>query len=138
MLAGTDEFTGPENTHHWGKYHCMAGLKFNKTVLDRNKYFFLFESSEAVESKLVKLETSVSSPNSECCLTGLRRPSMAANCYIVCDWKILLTAVAVMCHFYVRRVAIGVIELAEVHVRHVVRAANWSLRVRADLVTYFQ
>ena len=49
----------PENTHHRGKYHCTAGLQFNKTEFDqKRKYETLFVCSEAVESSLVKLETS--------------------------------------------------------------------------------
>ena len=26
---------GVENTHHWGKHHCTAGLQFNKTGTDQ-------------------------------------------------------------------------------------------------------
>ena len=32
----------PENTHRWGKHHCMAGLQFNKTGTDQwRKYNFI-------------------------------------------------------------------------------------------------
>ena len=45
----------PVNTHHWGMYHCTAGLQFNKTGIDQKANLSLFECVEAVESKLLKL-----------------------------------------------------------------------------------
>ena len=36
----------------------MAGLQLNKTGTDQKEHMLLFVCSEAVESKLVKLETS--------------------------------------------------------------------------------
>ena len=42
-----------------GKYHYTAGLQFNKTGTDQKEHLFnLYLCSKAVESKLVKLETS--------------------------------------------------------------------------------
>ena len=32
---GTNRMANPENTHHWGKHHCTAGLQFNKTGTDQ-------------------------------------------------------------------------------------------------------
>ena len=47
-----------ENTHHRGKDRCTAVLQLNKVVFDQKEHMLLFVCSEAVESKLVKLETS--------------------------------------------------------------------------------
>ena len=49
-----------ENTHCWGKDHCTSGsgLQLSNTGLDRQRKYVVFARSEAVESKLVKLEVS--------------------------------------------------------------------------------
>ena len=47
-----------ENTHCWGKDHCKAGFQFIKSEFDKKLNMLLFVCSEAVESSLVKLETS--------------------------------------------------------------------------------
>ena len=36
-----------ENTHCWGKDHCMAGLQFNKLELTNEGNIILFVFSEA-------------------------------------------------------------------------------------------
>ena len=40
-----------------GKDHCIAGLQFNKTGFGQKRTCVFFVCSEAVESKLEKLET---------------------------------------------------------------------------------
>ena len=56
-------------------YHWTAGLQFNKTGLDqKRKYILLFVCYEAVESKLVKLETSC---------TVIPIPIVSVLCYII-------------------------------------------------------
>ena len=60
-----------ESTHRWGKDHCTTSRQFNKIGFDQKEHLLLFVCSEAVESKLVKLETSRSAilpPNGECFL----------------------------------------------------------------------
>ena len=42
----------------WGKYHCTAGLDFNKIAFDQKENMWLLVGSQTVESKLVKLEAS--------------------------------------------------------------------------------
>ena len=64
----------PENTHLWGSITVPTdGLQLNKTGLDQQiKYVVFVSREEAVESELVKLETSCrysdTSRNSECSL----------------------------------------------------------------------
>ena len=62
-----------------GKYHCAAGLQFNKTGHGQQRIQVVFACSEPIESKLLKLETGVPtvilSPNSECSLLGLIKQS---------------------------------------------------------------
>ena len=48
----------PENTHslRMGKYHYMAGLKFDWIGFDQTRKYALFECCKATESEQVKLE----------------------------------------------------------------------------------
>ena len=39
MQQPVPQFTTPENTHHLGKDHCMAGLQFNKTRFDQKRKY---------------------------------------------------------------------------------------------------
>ena len=47
-----------DNAHRWWMDHSTAGLIFNKTGIDQSRIMFLLECSEAVQSKIVKLEMS--------------------------------------------------------------------------------
>ena len=48
----------PVNTPRWGNDQCTSGLQFNKAGYDQNRKYVVILCSEAVETKLVKLETS--------------------------------------------------------------------------------
>ena len=48
----------PANTYHRGKDHYTACLQFNKIGFDQKETMWLLVGSDAVESKLVQLETS--------------------------------------------------------------------------------
>ena len=57
--TGNQTWDRAENTHNWGTYPYLADLQFNKTEFDqKNENILLFVWGEAVESKLLKLDTS--------------------------------------------------------------------------------
>ena len=98
-----------KNTHHWGKDHCTACLQFYKfgsscfTTYNKQHIFSaltrlyltkqkkiccLDVCSKAVESKLVKLETTrtviMPPPNGECSLGEVTLYQIVVDCGVVC------------------------------------------------------
>ena len=56
-----DNLVKPDNTHYWGKYHCMTGLQFYKFG------FSCFTTNKIQHSFFVgQVQYSDPSPNGEC------------------------------------------------------------------------
>ena len=76
----------PVNTPRWGNDQCTSGLQFNKAGYDQNRKYVVILCSEAVETKLVKLETSstvILPPDGECSLVLISKTFWSIGLFLL-------------------------------------------------------